>query len=67
MSNDMDPRGHIDSGVAAIFTMLFGFGGVLSHSAQLQLPAREGVLARGGDLRFVNTMCCRDTCVIKCL
>jgi len=45
MSNDMDSRGHVDGDVAAVFAMLFGFGGVLSHRVQLQLSAGEGGLA----------------------
>jgi hypothetical protein len=45
MSNDMDSRGHVDGDVAAVFAMLGGFGGALSHCLQLQLPAGEGGLA----------------------
>lgn len=31
MSNNMDSGRHVDGDVAAVFAILFGFGGVLSH------------------------------------
>lgn len=39
MANNMDPWRHGDGDTAAILGVLSGFGGVLSHSVQLQLSA----------------------------